>query len=130
MAKKPIKRNQTVRETVAAKTAKADKKPRKLSQATESAKGGAGKISKVAKKEIYLPLPDNKAGRFLNKRRRFIPKYFRESWAELKLVTWPTRREALKLTGAVIIFTVAFGLIITLTDYGLDKLFRKVLINS
>ena len=92
MAQKPIKRTQTVREKVAAKNTKAEQKPRKLQQATDSAKGSAGKISKVAKKEIYLPMPDNKAGRFLNKRRRFIPKYFRESWAEVKLVTWQMRK--------------------------------------
>lgn len=130
MAKQPIKRTQTLREKAAAESAKADQKPRKLRQATTSAKGGANKVGSVARKEYYLPMPNNRVGRFLNKRRHIIPKYFREAWVEVKQVTWPTRREALKLTSAVIIFTVVFGLIITITDYGLDKLFRKVLLDS
>jgi preprotein translocase subunit SecE len=130
VAKQPIKRTQTVREKAAEQSAKADKKPRKLRQATTSAKGGATKVSDVARKEYYLPMPNNKIGRFLNKRRRFIPKYFREAWVEVRQVTWPTRRESLKLTSAVIIFTVVFGAVITLTDYGLDKIFRKVLLDS
>ena len=128
VAKQPIKRKLTVREQAAQTAKDADKQPRKLKRASTSVKGGAQSVRKTARKEYYLPMPDNRVGRFLNKRRRFIPKYFREAWAEVKLVTWPTRRESLKLTGAVVIFTVVFGLIITITDYGLDKIFRKVLL--
>lgn len=129
MAKQPIKKTQTVREKAAAQSAAADKKPRKLKQASSSAKESAGAIKNTVRKEYYLPMPDNKVGRFLNKKRHFIPRYFRDSWKEVKQVTWPTRRESIKLTSAVIVFTVVFGLIITATDYGLDKLFRKVLLD-
>lgn len=52
--------------------------------------------------------------------------FVRGSWQELKEVTWPTRREGLRLTGAVIIFSVIFGILIAIVDYGLDKLFRQV----
>lgn len=54
--------------------------------------------------------------------------YLRSSWQELKLVTWPTRREGRRLTTAVIIFAVIFGALIAGVDYGLDKLFRQVLL--
>jgi preprotein translocase subunit SecE len=76
----------------------------------------------------YVALPFRYIGRAFKKVGRvFVPKYFRNSWAELKQVTWPTGREAWKLTLAVIIFAVIFGVLITVVDIGLDKLFRKVL---
>lgn len=128
MAKKPVKRSQTLREK-AASSAASERKPRRLRQATSTAKGGASALRRTAGREFYLPLPDNKLGRFLNKRRYFIPRYFRESFREVRQVVWPTGKEAFKLTTAVILFTVVFGLAITLTDYGLDKLFRKVLLD-
>ena len=56
-------------------------------------------------------------------------RYVRDSWSELKLVTWPTFRESRRLTTAVIIFSVIFGLLIAIVDYGLDKLFREVILN-
>ena len=52
--------------------------------------------------------------------------YLRGSWQELKNVTWPTRREGRRLTTAVIIFSVIFGALIAIVDFGLDKLFKQV----
>jgi preprotein translocase SecE subunit len=54
--------------------------------------------------------------------------YFRSSWQELRQVTWPARREGRRLTTAVIIFSVVFGALIAVVDFGLDKLFRQVLL--
>jgi preprotein translocase subunit SecE len=54
--------------------------------------------------------------------------YIRGSWQELKSVTWPTRREGFRLTSAVIIFSIIFGALIAVVDYGLDKLFRQILL--
>jgi preprotein translocase SecE subunit len=56
------------------------------------------------------------------------PSYFRESWRELKQVTWPTRRETWQLTLAVIIFSVIFGVLVAIVDFGLDKLFKKLIL--
>ena len=56
------------------------------------------------------------------------PKYFRNSWKELRLVTWPNRRETWQLTLAVIIFSVIFGVIIAVVDFGLDKAFKQLII--
>lgn len=72
-----------------------------------------------------------KLGRF--KVLRFIgkilwPVYFRNSWKELRQVTWPTRRETWHLTTAVIIFSIIFGVLIAVVDFGLDKLFKQLII--
>lgn len=53
--------------------------------------------------------------------------YFRGSWAELKLVRWPTRSATWSMTFAVIIFTVIFVLLILLLDAGFNVLFEKIL---
>lgn len=58
----------------------------------------------------------------------FFPPYFRNSWRELKLVVWPDFRTTWRLTFAVIVFSMAFGLAIAGLDIVLEKLFREVLI--
>jgi len=42
--------------------------------------------------------------------------YFRETFGELRKVSWPTRREALQLTGLVIVVMVVVGIILGTTD--------------
>jgi preprotein translocase subunit SecE len=54
--------------------------------------------------------------------------YIRNSWKELRKVTWPTRKESRRLTVAVIIFAVVFGVLIAVVDYGLDKIFKRILL--
>jgi preprotein translocase SecE subunit len=61
-------------------------------------------------------------GRFL------FPKYFRESYRELRLVEWPNRKTSRDLTFAVLIFAFIFAVIVSIIDYGLDKLFKEVLL--
>ncbi|HSW85769.1 MAG TPA: preprotein translocase subunit SecE [Candidatus Saccharimonadales bacterium] len=57
-----------------------------------------------------------------------VPKYIRQSWKELRLVTWPTWKQSVQLTYAVLIFAVIFGATIAAVDYGLDKIFRNILL--
>ncbi len=57
-----------------------------------------------------------------------LPRYFRNSWRELRQVQWPKRREARDLTFAVLAFAVVFGGVVAFVDYGLDKLFRNILL--
>jgi preprotein translocase subunit SecE len=45
-----------------------------------------------------------------------IQAYFRETIGELRKVSWPTRREALQLTGLVILVMIVVGFILGLTD--------------
>lgn len=57
-----------------------------------------------------------------------FPKYFRNSWQELKLVTWPTWKESLRLTWAVLLFATIFGTAVALVDLGLDDVFKRILL--
>jgi preprotein translocase SecE subunit len=84
--------------------------------------------SNFGKKEYYLPMPKNKVGNFLNKKRSVIPKFLKESVSELKQVAWPTWKVTLNLSIAVFLFAFFFGLVIAVTDYGLDKLFKQLII--
>lgn len=56
------------------------------------------------------------------------PRFFRNAWEELRQVSWPTRKETWRLTLAVFIFAAVFGSIVAATDYGLDKLFRALIL--
>jgi preprotein translocase SecE subunit len=54
--------------------------------------------------------------------------YFVKSFKELKLVTWPDTRTTIRLTFAVVMFAVTFGLIVAGMDYVFEKLFREVIL--
>lgn len=43
-------------------------------------------------------------------------RYFKESWQELKLVRWPTRKETWKMTFGVLAFSIAFAIFVTALD--------------
>src|SRR3989344_4326715 len=76
-------------------------------------------------KPVLRPLAP--VGRFLLKILRWLtPRYFVNSWRELKKVTWPNRKETWRLTAAVFIFAIVFGALIAVVDYGLDKIFKEL----
>jgi preprotein translocase SecE subunit len=56
-------------------------------------------------------------------------RYIRNSWTELRQVQWPDMRTTLRLSMAVFVFSILFGVLVAVTDYGLDKVFRKVFID-
>jgi preprotein translocase SecE subunit len=60
--------------------------------------------------------------------RILLPRYFRNSYKELRQVTWPDRRTTWKLTFSVLIFATVFGFLVTITDYGLDKIIRRIVL--
>lgn len=55
-------------------------------------------------------------------------KFIRNSAREVRTVSWPSRRETIRLTFAVFMFAIVFGMVISLADYGLDKVFKKLLL--
>lgn len=57
-----------------------------------------------------------------------FPSYFRNSWRELRQVQWPSWKQSRQLTFAVLVFAVIFGAAIAAVDYGLDKVFRNILL--
>ena len=46
-----------------------------------------------------------------------LTRYFKETWFELKKVSWPTRREALNLTLMVIAVTSFLAIVLGLMDW-------------
>ena len=105
--------NETVRERAAkAQIAAGVIKPRKV-------RGALGKGLS----------PVRGAGRGLGWLGKFIiPSYFRNSWRELRQVTWPNRKQSRQLTFAVMLFAVVFGILVASVDWGLDKLFKHILL--
>jgi preprotein translocase SecE subunit len=57
-----------------------------------------------------------------------VPAYLRNSWKELKQVTWPSWIESIRLTWAVLIFAIIFGAAVAVVDVGLDKVFKQILL--
>ncbi len=88
-------------------------------------------FKKALSKEVDLPikLPENKVGEALGKKRRApFAKYVGESITEVRKVTWPSRRETIKLTFAVIIFTTLFTVFMSLADFGINNIVERVLL--
>lgn len=110
--KKPTKQVRTLRETT---EAKAQPKKRRLKAPVRTVATPFRRASRAARK-----------GKLGKVTRFFVPKYFRNSWRELKEVTWPDRKQTIKLTFAVIMFATVFGLVIALIDFLLDKVFRQL----
>ena len=54
--------------------------------------------------------------------------YLASSFREVRMVTWPTWRQSFRLTSAVIIFSVVFGGLIAAVDFGLDKVFKHIIL--
>lgn len=132
---KAAKKKPRIRKSPETVRERADKQSAKNSAPTKTSKL-KGKIyrplstlRRVGAKEYHpIPVPDNKAGRILKKRVRIVPKFIREAWAELKLVTWSTKKEAARLTGAVIVFALFFSIFIQLLDFAFNKLVKEIFI--
>jgi len=56
-----------------------------------------------------------------------IIRYLRETRAELRKVTWPTRDEALRLTYIVLGVTVAFAVFLGMLDWVFTQIFQLLL---
>lgn len=53
-----------------------------------------------------------------------IVRFYRETVGELKKVVWPTREEALRLTGIVLIVITVMAIVLGTFDYLFSQLFR------
>jgi preprotein translocase SecE subunit len=138
MAEKPepktrkLKPAQTVRE----RTKTGDKPKKRRLKQTANAAAKPVKLTGEGLGIIFRPLgfllkpfktrPVRFVGRILAT--VLLLRYFYGSWQELRQVQWPTRRQTFSLTMAVFVFATIFGLIIAAVDFGLDKLFRAILI--
>ena len=55
-----------------------------------------------------------------------IGQYFREVRAEVQKVVWPSRKETLNLTAAVLAFTTAMSIALGLIDWIFTRLFGLI----
>jgi preprotein translocase SecE subunit len=115
-----VKKAETVREK-AEKAVEDSKQPRRLHATKRRVSAPFRPIGRVAKKlGKFKPL--RIIGFIL------VPPYLRNSWRELKQVTWLKSKESLRLTYAVFAFAAIFGVLVAILDYGLDKIFKQVLL--
>jgi preprotein translocase SecE subunit len=56
--------------------------------------------------------------------------FFTDTIAELKKVTWLSRREVTYLSGLVLLVTVAVGLVLALVDFGFTRLVNQVFLGG
>jgi preprotein translocase SecE subunit len=56
---------------------------------------------------------------------RALGRYFVGSWRELRQVRWPNRKQTWAMTLAVILFSLALGVLIFLLDAAFTLLFKK-----
>lgn len=118
---------------------------RKVETVREQTAKTAGQTDKVSKGRLIwrgFTSPFRLLGRVLGKVGAFLgkykvmriigrilfPTYFRNSWKELRQVTWLKWKQSRQLTTAVVIFSVIFGVVVAVLDFGLDKLFKEVLV--
>lgn len=133
--KRQLKKVETVRER-AVKTTNEPVKQRRIKQTASTLWRPFGLLARFFGKLLspfafllwpFKTRPARMIGRVLAA--VFLFRFFREAWAELRQVQWPTARETVRLTTAVFLFSILFGVLIAVTDYGLDKIFRKVFID-
>lgn len=119
---------ETVRER-AEKEATKKHTPKKSAKVKAKIHKPLSKLRRLGAKEYHpIKTPDNKTGRFLGKRVHFVPKFVREAWQELKLVTWPTKREAASKTVAVIGFAIAFTIFVQTLDFIFSKVVKEIIL--
>ena len=61
------------------------------------------------------------------KQQKGLKKFYRETTAELKKVSWPTRAEAIHLTRVVLIVIFVMGAFLGFLDYAFTQLFGLIL---
>ena len=77
------------------------------------------KVPEKAPDKAQKPDKNAKPNVFVRMRRRL-----KETFSELKRVTWPTLPKALKATGVVIVIVLVFMVIVTGVNYGFGEILR------
>lgn len=122
-----VKKQETVRQRAEKQFAKsAQPRRKKVASVTKTPIKGAFRI--LTKEFHPIKISKSKHAEFLTSKVTFMPSFFKDSFSELKLVKWPTFRQAMSLTFAVIAFSVVIALFVQLLGYGFDKLFKEVIL--
>ena len=64
------------------------------------------------------------------KKSKGLAKFFRETKAELKKVTWPSKDQLIHNTGVIIAFIVIVCIILSLLDFGFGNLMNLIVPNA
>lgn len=75
-------------------------------------------------------MPSTKPATVTPKRKNAIANYISETIAELKKVTWLSRRDLLYLSGLVLLVAVAVGVVLGLIDWGFSELINKLILGG
>ncbi len=55
-----------------------------------------------------------------------VKKFFRDTKAELKKVTWPTKEQLIHNTGVIIVFIILVTIILSVLDIAFAQLFKML----
>lgn len=82
------------------------------------------------KRQLNLPGSDGALGKQVKgpKPVQKLNKYFADSWSEMKRVTWPSRKETIRLTIGVLVFSVVITGLIFLLDYLFSSIVERYFI--
>lgn len=125
-SKRQLKPAQSVREK-AQQSQATIAKPKKSGKVTKKISSTYGTTAKILSKYKFFRIT-GKILKFIGL--IIVPKYIRNSWQELKLVTWPSRKDSRRLTYAVLAFSIVFGALVATLDYGLNDLFKLILLGK
>jgi preprotein translocase SecE subunit len=123
---KPARRRapETIRERATKQTA--TKQPRN-SKLRSKIHRPLSVLRRAVQKEFHpVKLPQNRVGKFLSKRFNLIPGFLVNAWKELRLVNWPSRKDAIKLTFAVIVFAAIFAVFVQVFGILFERLFKYI----
>lgn len=123
MAKKPVskkKKSAANDETVV--RIKASSSAPKKAKAVE-----ADVVAEPVAKKTKVKKQKNKSGNRITGMFQAIGAYFKGAWVELRQVRWPTRRATWGLTGAVLLYSAFFVVVVLLLDALFKYLFELIL---
>jgi len=84
---------------------------------------GGDQVKKADRKKSQSKAKSTRRDKSGRRKENAVVRYFRQTWAELKKVRWPNRREALNLTVIVLSTTVAMSAFLGIVDRLSDLLF-------
>ena len=99
---------------------------------TSKKKGDVEKVTKVvagnkAIKAKKLKKPSTPGQSRVPRPIRATSAYFKGAWVELRQVRWPNRRATWGLTGAVLVYSAFFVVLVLLLDAGFKYMFELIL---
>ncbi|MGH2355135.1 MAG: preprotein translocase subunit SecE [Chloroflexota bacterium] len=101
--------------------------PKTGGRASDGARMVTPAPSASAGERMRAMMTPSRSGRVRLLGERLNADFFREAWAELRKVHWPTREQARNLTAMVIAVSIAVGVILGGVDYVFSRLFELIL---